>query len=277
MVDGDVDVVVRDSGPGVPRRHGAGDLPPGGLDEGRVTRGSAGSACRWSTWSARAGAATWPRRSAGGSTLHRPPARRPGAGGRMIGVLIVDDDFMVAKVHAGFVGGARRLRGRRDGVHRRGRRSARDRPPGARPGAARRLPAGHDRPGGAAPAACRRVAGRRHRHQRRPGRRQHPQRAARRGAALPGEALRPRARSRRGCATTPSLRGELAELDGGRAGRRRPGVRRCRGRGPSSPPAPTPKGIAPETLELVRRRPGRRRVRTACRRPSAASAPGWPG
>ena len=67
----------------------------------------------------------------------------------------------------------------------------------------------------------------------------------------------------------------------GRAGRggparRRPDVRRCPAGAPP-PPAPTPKGIAPETLELVRQAlaaagPGR-----AVGHASAASAPGWPG
>ena len=42
LVDGEVDVVVRDSGPGVPGRHGEGGVPARRLDQGRRRRGSAG-------------------------------------------------------------------------------------------------------------------------------------------------------------------------------------------------------------------------------------------
>ena len=108
---------------------------------------------------------------------------------------------MVAKVHAGFVTaldgfevvgtastGAPGARG--------GRAAA------ARPGPARRVPARHDRAGGAAPAAGGRVAGRRHRHQRRPGRRQHPRARCTAASCTTWSSRSTGAPSRRGCTTT---------------------------------------------------------------------------
>ena len=62
LVDGEVEVVVRDSGAGRAAGHGAGGLPPRHVDEGggagaRPPR-SAGSGCRWCTWSAPGAAGT---------------------------------------------------------------------------------------------------------------------------------------------------------------------------------------------------------------------------
>ena len=87
---------------GCATRHGARGLPPRRLDQGRA-RGGAGDRPV-----AGPPGVHPPGRGRVGELgrrqhLHRPAARRPGAGGRMIRVLIVDDDFMVAKVHAGFV------------------------------------------------------------------------------------------------------------------------------------------------------------------------------
>ena len=161
LVDGEVDVVVRDSGPGV---------PPGmerevfrrGISTKDAAAGQDGSPGARHRAVAGAPGVHPPRRRRDGVVgrrlhVHRHPARRrPSLVDVVIGVLIVDDDFMVAKVHAGFVAAL-------DGFEVVGTASTgaqalaeidRLRPG---PGAARRLPAGHDRPGGAAPAARRRV------------------------------------------------------------------------------------------------------------------------
>ena len=254
--------------------HGARGLPPRRLDQGARTRGSGGSACRWSTWCAPAGAGTCRRA--------RPAAAAsPPGSPRRVRRWWTHDPASSSSTTTSWwrrctpaswrPSTASRSSGRRPRVSRRWRRSTRLRP-GPRP--AGRLPAGHDRPGGAAPAARRRVAGRRHRHQRGPGRRQHPQRPARRGDALPGEAVRPRARSRRGCGTT----------------------RRCAASSPSWTwrASATSTGCSAARADRPRRRPRRPRaspprrwswcgprwpppVPTACRPPSAASAPAWPG
>ena len=276
LVDGEVDVVVRDSGPGVPPGMEREIFRRGVSTKAAATPGGSGARHR-----AVAGASGVhpPRRGrdgavVGGSTFTATAARRDRAGGLVIGVLIVDDDFMVAKVHAGFITalegfevvgtastGAQALGG--------------GRPAAPRPGAARRLPAGHDRPRGAAPAAGRRVGRGRHRHQRGPGRRQHPQRPARRRPALPGEAVRP-----------AHLRGPAAGLR--RAAR---GAGRDRRGGPDRR-GPDVRLLARRVAGRVRRRPrrasrrrpwswcGRRSTRpgpTGCRPPSAARAPGWRG
>ena len=81
LVDGEVDVVVRDSGAGRAAGDGARDLPPRASPRkaaaaGRTRPGSAASACRWCTWCAPAAAATSPSSSVGGSTFTATPARR---------------------------------------------------------------------------------------------------------------------------------------------------------------------------------------------------------
>ena len=265
---------VRDSGAGVAAGHGARGLPRAASPPRTAARRPPGARHRPV---AGAPGVHPPRRRRRRVTRRRRaftatlPGRPEQLVGLVIGVLIVDDDFMVAKVHAGFVARAATA----------SRWSARRRPGAqalaeverlaARPGAARRLPARHDRPGGAAAAARGRVDGRRHRHQRGAGRRQHPQRPARRRPALPGQAVRP-----------AHLRGAAAGLrrSARRAGRARRAPARATSTGCSAlaaggaSPAARPKGITPETLELVRAALARP-APTGCRPPSAASAPGW--
>ncbi len=108
-LEGDtVHLSVSDTGPGVPAELVRGDLPAG-LEHQVGVRGGPG--CRTG---ARAG-----RLRASGRRRHRPPGRRrhrgrlrgatAGSGGRMsnrsddVGVLVVDDDFMVARIHTQFV------------------------------------------------------------------------------------------------------------------------------------------------------------------------------
>ena len=65
--------------------------------------------------------------SVGGSTFTATLPADVGDGRLMIGVLIVDDDFMVAKVHAGFIAALDGFEVVGDGVHRRRRRWRRSR------------------------------------------------------------------------------------------------------------------------------------------------------
>ena len=296
------------------RRHRAGAVGRGRARTRRRRRRRRGArlrrrACR-RAWSARCSAAAsrprrrrhGPERGIGLSLVHLVCTRRGGSvaatseGGstfaarlpvgpalvrRMTGVLIVDDDFMVAKVHSRLRRRARRLRGRRHRLDRR-RGARRGRAARARPRAARRLPARHDRPGGAAPAAGRRA--------RRSdvivisaARDVDSIRSALHGGVLHylvkpfdrRDVRGPAARLRRACAVRwrSWRRSARATSTGSSAA-------------PAGPPPrlrATPKGIAPETLELVRgalrRRRGRRalghRVQRA-HRPGAGERPALP-
>ena len=262
LVDSEVDVVVRDSGPGVAAGHGREVFRRGFTTKatagGTAARAGIGLALVRLMCTHRGGGVPSRRRTAPPS-----PPRLPGSPAevvRVIGVLVVDDDFMVAKVHGGFVTGCAGFAtvGVAPPAPQALAEVARLRPG---PGAAGHLPARHDRPGGAAPAA--------------------------RGAAAAADVMVISAARDVDSIRTAlhggvvhylvkpfdrrtfesrlqglrALRGELDELHGRRAARRRPGVRAGSAAVPRRRCA-TPKGIAPETLDLVRtalwgRRPGR--------------------
>ena len=105
LVDGEVDVVVRDSGAGVPAGMEREIFRRGISTKGPRRGRAAGARDRAVPGAPGVHAARRRRDRHLGRRLHvhRHPARAEPAGRLVIGVLIVDDDFMVAKVHAGFV------------------------------------------------------------------------------------------------------------------------------------------------------------------------------
>ena len=182
----------------------------------------------------------------------------------MIGVLVVDDDFMVAR-SIEVRRADRGLPGRRHRPHRGGSAGQR-RGPGAGPRAARRTPAGHERPRGAPQAAYtrRRRAGVVMVTAERDARRSGWRCTAARCSTSSSRSSTPTSRS--------AWTGSAALVHPGcrrrRPGRHRPGLRQPA----TGAPAPLPKGLSPEP------RISSRRATTGAgvRRPSAEPA-GCPG
>ena len=125
VVDG-VRVEVRDSGPGRRARARRRGVPPRLHHEDRaVGRVAAGSGLALTRQ-----ACVHPRRlgrraQRGRRRVHGVPAVRPGVARAVIGVLVVDDDFMVARIHRGYVEKLPGFRVARRGAHRRRRRCRR--------------------------------------------------------------------------------------------------------------------------------------------------------
>ena len=196
-----------------------------------------------------------------------------GARGRdaMIEVLVVDDDFMVARIHTGFV---ERTPGFTvTGVAQHGRRGAGGgRAAAARPGAAGRLPARRLRARPARRPARGRSRGRRAGHLRRARGRHRPPGAARRDRALPGEAVLLRRPAGPARALPAGVR-----RDGRRAhrpGRHRPGLQHRAGTGQARCPrasAPRPSKLVEDTLRAATRPTA---TSPPPRRPAARHLPG---
>ncbi len=145
LVDGEVDVVVRDSGAGVPAgmereifRRGVSTKAIRGDGQASGAERGIGLSLVHLVCTRRGGDVT--ATSDGGSTFTARLPAAPDAGEPVIRVLIVDDDFMVAKVHAGFVAALDGFEVVGTAVH--GRRGAgRGAAAATGPGAARHLPA----------------------------------------------------------------------------------------------------------------------------------------